>query len=378
MGSRSDASPHHPARRTCHCQAQAVLNTTKEPPRRYTFKLFLDLAPARRGQTQLGIVSRSQGLRVFRGLPPAAQRTDSLLTIGNFDGVHRGHQRLLATLRQRAHAQGLASCVMTFEPHPREFFQPDQAPARLSTLRDKLDALAASGVDQVVVLRFNRALATQEPEDFVAHLLIDGLRARSVVIGDDFRFGAKRRGDVHLMREVGQRLVGPEFLVTDLPTEMLDGERISSSLVRQALQQGDFARAKELLGRPYALTGHVRHGRKLGRTLGFPTLNLTAPVRPAVHGIFAVRVHGLAAHPGDAPLPGVASLGSRPTIEQGGKPWLETHLFDWSGNAYGKLIRVEFVAKIRDEAKFDSLDALKAAIDDDAQQARIRLADRAN
>jgi riboflavin kinase/FMN adenylyltransferase len=310
----------------------------------------------------------SQRMRVFRRLPPPDQRLACALAIGNFDGVHRGHRALLDALAREAGARGLASCVLTFEPHPREFFAARRpgvsAPPRIATLRDKLEALAGAGIDRTCVVHFNERFAALEPEAFVERVIVDGLRARLLLIGDDFRFGAQRRGDFALLEALGARA---GFEVRRMPTVADAGERISSSAVRAALAAADFARVEALLGRPYSISGHVVHGRKLGRDLGFPTLNLRIPHgRPALGGVFVVRVHGL----GEASLPGVASLGTRPAVETDGAPLLETHVLDWSGDAYGRVVRIEFLRKLRDEARYDGLDALVAQIRRDADAAR--------
>ena len=308
---------------------------------------------------------------VFRGVPGRAT-TSTVLTIGNFDGVHRGHRALLAELTAKARELTLPATVLTFEPHPREYFAAHRpgvvAPPRIATLRDKLEALEAAGVARTCVVHFNARFAALEPEAFVERVLVDGLRARFVLIGDDFRFGAQRRGDFALLEALGAR---HGFGVERMQTLALGGERVSSSAVRAALAQADFGRVERLLGRPYAISGHVVHGRKLGRELGFPTLNLRIPHgRPALGGIFVVRVHGLA----DAPVAGVASLGTRPAVEADGAPLLETHVLDWSGDAYGRVVRIEFLRKLRDEAKYDGLDALVAQIRLDADQARAHFA----
>ncbi|MGY8525976.1 bifunctional riboflavin kinase/FAD synthetase [Paracidovorax citrulli] len=303
-------------------------------------------------------------MKVFRGLPNAESRTPCALTIGNFDGVHRGHQSLLARARAAADARGLPLCVMTFEPHPREFFTPDRAPTRIALLRDKLESLRRHGVDRVVVEHFNAHFAAQSPEDFVRNVLWHGLHAKWVLVGDDFRFGARRAGDFDYLREAGQRY---GFDVEQMGSVSEGGVRISSSAVREALAQGDLDHARRLLGHGYAISGHVVHGRKLGRDLGFPTLNLRIPhKRPAISGIFIVQVHGL----GEQPLPGVASIGVRPTIEDAGRVLLEVHLFDFAREVYGELVRVEFIRKLRDEVRFDSLDELTAAIARDSAEAR--------
>ena len=308
-------------------------------------------------------------MKVFRGIPNAQSRQPCALTIGNFDGVHRGHRELLARVTDAAARLGVEAAVMTFEPHPREYFahlaaDESRAPRRIANLRDKLESLEDAGLDRVIVEHFNARFAAMSPEDFVQKLLVDGLHVRWLIVGDDFRFGAKRAGDFAMLVEAGRR---HGFQVESLPTVTHDETRISSSAVRSALHDGDFARARELLGHAYAISGRVQHGRKLGRTIGFPTLNLRiAHKRPALTGIFIVQVHGLA----DRPLPAVASLGVRPTVEDNGRVLLEVHIFDYSADCYGKLVRVEFLQKLRDEEKYDDLPTLTAAIANDARAAR--------
>jgi riboflavin kinase/FMN adenylyltransferase len=307
-------------------------------------------------------------MQVFRGTPRPSERVPCALTIGNFDGVHRGHQALLSRLVAAARARGIAAAVMTFEPHPRELFTPDRAPTRISGLRDKFEALASHGIDRVIVQHFNRSFAALPAEAFI-DLVIDGCRARWLLVGDDFRFGARRAGDVALLQRHASH---GAFTLEQMPTVVEGEERISSSAVRAALASGDLARAQHLLGRPYAISGRVLHGRKLGRALGFPTLNLRIAHRhPAVRGVFAVRVHGL----GNVVRPGVASIGLRPTVEDSGRWLLEVHLFDFDDHVYGRLVRVEFVQKLRDEERYSTLDELAAAIQGDATRARALLAD---
>lgn len=312
-------------------------------------------------------------MKVFRGLPDAGARTPCALTIGNFDGVHRGHQALLARMREAASGLGLPTAVMTFEPHPREFFanltgDPERAPRRIANLRDKLRSLSDAGVDRVVVEHFNAHFAAMTPHDFIEKVLVQGLHVKWLIVGDDFCFGARRAGNVALLREAGAHF---GFTVTSLPAVKEADIRISSSAIRAALGQGDFPTAERLLGHPYRISGHVIHGQKLGRTLGFPTLNLRiAHKRPALSGIFVVQVHGLA----DRPLPGVASLGVRPTVDDSGRVLLETHVFDFTRQCYGELIQVEFLHKLRDEARYIDLPTLTAAIAQDASQARDWLA----
>jgi riboflavin kinase/FMN adenylyltransferase len=314
-------------------------------------------------------------MKVFRGLPNAAARAPCALTIGNFDGVHLGHQALLARVRAAADRLGLEAAVMTFEPHPREFFAHkmgdlSKAPARIANLRDKLQSLSDNGIDRVIVEHFSSSFAALTPQEFTENVLVEGLHVKWLMVGDDFCYGARRAGNVQMLLEAGQKY---GFHVETLPTVMNGSTRISSSAVREALHAGDFPHAEALLGHPYAISGHVIHGQKLGRTLGFPTLNLRVPHRPALSGIFIVQVHGLS----QQPLPAVASLGVRPTVEDAGRVLLEVHIFDFAQNCYGKQVRVEFLQKIRDEEKYIDLPTLTAAIDNDATIARAFFAKRA-
>ncbi|WP_372527456.1 bifunctional riboflavin kinase/FAD synthetase [Piscinibacter sp.] len=313
-------------------------------------------------------------MQVFRGFHHPGIAPACALTIGNFDGVHRGHQAMLALLRSEAQHRGLPSCVMSFEPHPRDHFarragKPELAPARIATLRDKLSELQRCGIDQVVVLRFDNALASLTPDEFIAQVLVRGLGTRYVLVGDDFRFGAKRAGDYAMLDASGQ---AHGFDVARMMSYEVHGSRVSSSAVRDALASGDMARAAALLGRPYSISGHVVHGRKLGRDLGFRTLNLRfAHARSAAMGIFVVRVHGLAPQP----LPGVASLGVRPTVEDTGRVLLETHCLEWPAAwgpdaGYGRCVRVELLHKLHDERRYDTLDALRDGIARDERDAR--------
>jgi len=314
-------------------------------------------------------------MKVFRGLPNDRARAPCALTIGNFDGVHRGHQALLAHVTASARRLGLEAAVMTFEPHPREYFAQrsgdlSKAPARIANLRDKLESLENAGVDRVIVEHFNEHFASMSPDEFTQRVLVDGLHVKWLMVGDDFCYGARRAGNVALLAEAGKHY---GFEVHSLPAVLHDATRISSSAVRAALAAGDFEATRALLGHPYSMSGHVIHGQKLGRTLGFPTLNLRVVHRPALAGIFVVQVHGLA----DRPLPAVASLGVRPTVEDAGRMLLEVHIFDWDQPCYGKLVRVEFLTKLRDEEKYVDLPTLTAAIERDAQQARAWFAQRA-
>jgi riboflavin kinase/FMN adenylyltransferase len=317
-------------------------------------------------------------MQIFRGFHHPGIAPACALTIGNFDGVHRGHQAMLALLNSEARHRGVPSCVMTFEPHPRDYFAAvqrnrDLAPARVATLRDKLTELARCGVEQCVVIPFDVRLSSLSPQAFIDDVLVRGLGVRYVLVGDDFRFGARRAGDYALLDGAGS-VRG--FDVARMNSYEVHGLRVSSSAVRQALLQGQMDQAAALLGRPYSISGHVVHGRKLGRELGCKTLNLRfAHWKPAAAGIFAVLVHGL----GDRPLAGVANLGVRPSLDagdiNGGRVLLETHCLDWPGSlgadgGYGKIIRVELLHKLHDERKYDGLDALKAGIAKDCDEAR--------
>jgi riboflavin kinase/FMN adenylyltransferase len=312
-------------------------------------------------------------MRVLRGVHSSGgPSVPCAVTIGNFDGVHRGHQAMLALLTNEARHRGLPSCVLTFEPHPRDFFarragQPEAAPARVATLRDKLAELERCGIDRVVVARFDERFASQSPQAFVDDVLVRGLGARYVLVGDDFRYGARRAGNYAMLDAAG---AAAGFDVARMNSYEVHGLRVSSSAVREALAAGDMRLTTELLGRPYSISGHAAHGRKLGRELGFRTLNLRfGHPRPAAMGIFVVRVHGLTA----APLPGVASLGVRPTVEDAGRVLLETHCLEWPlppEAGYGRLLRVELLHKLHDERKYVSLDALREGIAQDTADAR--------
>jgi riboflavin kinase/FMN adenylyltransferase len=315
-------------------------------------------------------------MQVFRGVPRPSSLAAAgcALTIGNFDGVHRGHQAMLALLTNEARHRGLPSCVLTFEPHPRDYFarrngQPESAPARIATLRDKLGELQRCGIDRVVVDRFDDRYASQSPHQFIDDVLVRGLGARVVLVGDDFRFGARRAGTYAMLDEAGTRA---GFEVARMMSYEVHGLRVSSSAVREALAQGRMGDAAALLGRPYTISGRAIHGRKLGRELGFRTLNLRfRHPRPAAQGIFVVQVHGL----GDAAVPGVASLGVRPTVEDGGRVMLEVHCLHWPTHlgpdgGYGRVLRVELLHKLHDERRYDSIDALRAGITRDTDDAR--------
>jgi riboflavin kinase/FMN adenylyltransferase len=302
-------------------------------------------------------------MRVTRGIPAAAA-VPAALTIGNFDGVHLGHQAMLAELTRAADRLGLPACVLTFEPHPREFFAPDKAPTRLTSLREKLELLAACGVDRVHVCRFDYRLAQTTAEDFIERIIVRGLGARWVLVGDDFRFGARRAGSLVMLKQAAPRL---GFEVAAIASVLLDGERVSSTALRLALSAGDLDRTTRLLGRPYSISGRVVAGDGLGRKLGFPTANVQMKRNyPPLTGIFAVRLHG-AAH---GMLQGVASLGVRPTVKQQGAPVLEVHALDFAGDLYGRHARVEFLHKLRDEEKYADLATLTRQIALDVENTR--------
>jgi riboflavin kinase/FMN adenylyltransferase len=299
-------------------------------------------------------------------IAPGSSR--SALTIGNFDGVHLGHQAMLERTVSRARALQMPACVLTFEPHPREFFAPATAPARLTRLRDKLALMAAAGVGRVHVVRFDARLAALAAERFVEQIVARGLRAAWLLVGRDFRFGARRTGDYALLGELAAR---HGFELESMPDVALQGERVSSSAVRAALAAGDLGAAERLLGRPYAMSGRVAHGEKLGRELGFPTANIVLRRRPALAGVFVVecRIEDEATW-----RPGVASVGRRPTVNPTASPLLEVHLLDFAGDLYRRHLQARFVAKLRDEEKYGDLGALRAAIARDAAEARSHFA----
>jgi riboflavin kinase/FMN adenylyltransferase len=286
-----------------------------------------------------------------------------VLTVGNYDGVHLGHQQMIRVLKERAAELGCASAVLVFEPSSKEFIDPAGAPPRLTRWREKYLALAALGVDQLVTLRFDDDVRAMSPQCFVEQLLVADLNVRHVVVGNDFRYGAKAEGTIHSLRAAGE---SQGFGVEQVGAFVVDGVRVSSTAIRERLEQGDCAGAARLLGRRYRMIGRVAHGERLGRTLGFPTANLRLLRRKSpLWGILAVRVHGIDVQP----LNGVASLGTRPTVN-GVEPLLEVHVFDFQGDLYGRAIEVEFVAKLRDELKFDSVDLMQVQMKIDAAQAR--------
>ncbi len=305
-------------------------------------------------------------MRVYRKLPASAD-DHVALTIGNFDGVHRGHQAMLARLCEAAGDLALPAAVMTFDPHPREFFAKDAAPPRLSSLRGKLERFAELGVDRVYVARFNAALASLTPTAFIDDVLRARLGVRWVLVGEDFRFGKGRAGDLATLRGAATR-----FSVEAMATVSVEGERASSTAIRAALADGALAHARGLLGRPFTISGHVAHGAKLGRSLGFPTANIALRHKPPVSGVFAVHVYGLR----HVLLRGVASVGRRPTIAPDAPTLLEVFILDFDETIYGRRIDVEFVHKLRDEERFPDLDTLRRRIGADVVNAQRFFADR--
>ena len=302
-------------------------------------------------------------MRITRGIPAAAN-SPVALTIGNFDGVHLGHRAMLEELAHAARRLQVPSCIMIFEPQPREFFAPDKAPARLTSLREKLELLEGSGVHQVHVCRFNYAFAQIAAQDFIERVLVRGLGVRWLQVGDDFRFGARRAGDFVMLKQAASRL---GYEVQALPSVMVDGLRVSSTAVRDALAAGELVRAARLLGRPYSISGRVVRGDQLGRKLGFPTANVQMKHnRAPLNGIFAVEVHGAA----EGVQRGAASLGVRPTVKQQGESVLEVYLFDFKDEIYGQHVRVDFLHKLRDEEKYADLDLLKRQIAVDVEHAK--------
>ena len=303
-------------------------------------------------------------MQLVRGLHNLRPRhRGCVATIGNFDGVHRGHQAILARLRERAAELGLPSCVVIFEPQPREFFAPDKAPARLTRLREKLCLLEQTGIDQVLCLAFNRRLRELSAAEFVHAVLVEGLAVRHLEVGDDFRFGCDRAGDFDFLLRAG---AAEGFSVEAATTIEVDGQRVSSTRLREVLARGDLQAAQALLGRPFSLTGRIVHGQKLGRQLGAPTANVQLKRRSTpLSGVYMVSLvlDG-------SPHPGVANIGMRPSVRSDGQPHLEVHLLDLQADLYGRRVQVVFHHKLRDEQRFASLEALKAAISADIAAAR--------
>lgn len=295
-------------------------------------------------------------------LPPRRQR--HALTIGTFDGVHRGHEAILDRVAAEAAALGVPSCVLTFEPHPREFFSPASAPARLTRLREKLEWFAQAGIARTHVARFDAKLAALSPERFLEEMVVQGLQAAWLLVGKDFRFGARRAGDFALLARAADR---HGFALEAMPDVTQGGERVSSSGIRTALEAGDLEGAAALLGRRYTMSGRVAHGEGLGRKLGYPTANLPLRRRPPLSGIFVVEAE---LEETEQRLRGAASVGTRPTIREHARPLLEVHLLDFEGDLYGRHLRVTFLERLRGEQKFDGLEALRAAIAADVARTR--------
>lgn len=286
------------------------------------------------------------------------------ITIGNFDGVHLGHRLMLQRLIAHARQHRQTATVLSFEPHPREWFTPEQAPARLSSLRDKLFCLQQLGVDHVHILPFHAHLASMTANDFVAQLLLRQLKMRHLVVGDDFCFGARRTGNIQLLQTLAEQ---HRYTLDIVPGLTLDDTRISSTAIRSALTEANLEQAEHMLGRAFSISGHVVHGDKRGRTLGFPTANLRIrSVTPPLTGVFCVQIHLSA----EQTLPAVANLGVRPTLNEGKRSRLEIHIPDFSGNLYGRIVHVTFLARLRKERPFASLDALQQQIADDVAQMR--------
>ena len=294
---------------------------------------------------------------------PAGPGERWAVTIGNFDGVHRGHRALLDRVTSKARELKIGSCVLSFEPHPREFFAGKDAqsrvPARLTRLRDKLELMAAAGIGRVHIARFDARFASLSAAEFIDKVLVRGIGTRWLAVGRDFRFGKGRAGDYAALEEAAGRC---GFALESVADVSLDGERVSSSAVRMALQAGDLRRAERLLGHTYSISGRVAHGAKLGRDLGFPTANIPLRRAPPLAGIYVVDIEDFG--------PGVASVGRRPTVNPVSLPLLEVHLLDWQGDLYGKHLRVCFLEKLRDEEKYAGLEPLKNAIARDVRRAR--------
>jgi len=285
----------------------------------------------------------------------------SAVSIGSFDGVHLGHQAVLTELIQQAKSNGLFSVAMTFEPQPREYFNELRAPARLMRLREKVEVLSSLGIDQIVCLKFNKVLRALSAQDFIIRVLVEGLRVKHLIVGDDFRFGCDRSGDFSMLYEYGK---ANGFSVKNTDTFESQGERISSTLVRRIINEGDFPRAAELLGRPFEIKGRVMHGKKLGRKLGFPTANININrLRAPLSGVYAVLVKTESEI-----FEGAANVGIRPTIGDLERPLLEVHIFNFDRDIYGSFLRVEFLHKIRDELKFNDLGRLVTRIQKDMDQ----------
>lgn len=308
-----------------------------------------------------------QIIRNIQNLKP--EHHGCVATIGNFDGVHLGHQAVLGQLAEKADELNLPLTVITFEPQPQEFFRPEKCPPRLTRFREKVQALRRYAVDRVLVLRFDEKFSQLSADDFIQNLLVNGLGVKYLVVGDDFHFGKERTGDFAMLQAAGRE---HGFEVVNMHTLALDEKRVSSTRVREALGAGDLNAAEKLLGRIYRMSGRVAHGDKKGRTIGFPTANIHLHrINTPLRGVFAVELFGIEGEP----LAGVANLGTRPTVG-GMKTLLEVHLFDFDGDIYGRHVHVDFLRKLRDEQRFDSFDDLKAQILVDAEQAQAYFDDR--
>ncbi|WP_455222015.1 bifunctional riboflavin kinase/FAD synthetase [Kaarinaea lacus] len=288
-------------------------------------------------------------------------------TIGNFDGVHLGHQAVIRQVMDKARELGLPVTVITFEPQPQEYFRPDEVPSRLTRFREKLLVLETLFVDRVLCLRFNKQLASLTADEFVQQILVDGLGVKYLVVGDDFKFGKGRSGNFEYLQSIGPEL---GFEVSDTDSFSFAGERVSSTRIREALESGDLLLAKQMLGRDYSMCGRVAHGDKRGRTIGFPTANIYLHRKSSpLYGVYSVQLHSKHPQIGGRIVNGIANVGQRPTVG-GTRTLLEVHLFDFSGDIYGAYVDVIFLQKIRDEHRFESFEALKAQIARDVEQAK--------
>jgi len=300
-------------------------------------------------------------IRGFYNLPPTP--SGCVATIGNFDGVHLGHQAVLNQLAMKGDMLALSAVVITFEPQPNEFFSPANAPARLSRFREKVETLRSYSIQQLCVLRFNKKLAQMSAQDFIKELIVDGLNIKYLVVGDDFKFGKDRQGNFAMLQQAGEKY---GFQVVNMHTFSVDNMRVSSTRIRQALKAGDLMLAEKLLGRPYRMSGRVAHGDKRGRTMGFPTANIHLHrCKVPLSGVYAVQLFGIDGEP----VRGVANVGVRPTVGAD-KALLEVHLFDFDKEIYGEHVQVHFLQKLRNEQKFDGLDALIVKIKQDCEQAK--------
>jgi len=302
--------------------------------------------------------------RIIRGLHNLSSQPEGCVaTIGNFDGIHLGHQAVLSQLAMKGDTLGLPAIVITFEPQPNEFFAPDKAPARLCRFREKVEALRSYSIQQLCVLRFNKKLASMSAQTFIEQLLVQGLNVRYLVVGDDFKFGKDRQGDFALLQQAGKQY---GFQVVNMHTFAIEQKRVSSTRIRKALAAGDLILAEKLLGRPFRMSGRVAHGDKRGRTMGFPTANIHLHRHKVpLSGVYAVQLFGIEGEP----IQGVANVGVRPTVGSE-KALLEVHLFDFNQDIYGEHVQVHFLHKLRDEAKFEGLDALIKQIHLDCQEAK--------